>query len=173
MMKLIRRLFVGLVAILAVVLVLLLALHRNGSIQADIVIDRPSQQVWKVLTTTADYPLWNPMISSLNGELRQGNVVDLTLGYGADSMTFHPRILMVRANRELQWKGHVLIPGVFDGDHRFLLESLGSKTCLVQSEKFTGLLAGRLTEGILRSTTEQMKLMNLALKKRAESLPEP
>jgi hypothetical protein len=62
------------------------------------------------------------------------------------------------------------MPGLFDGEHRFFLEKQGDKTHLVQSEEFTGLLAGKLTQGVLRETSEQMKRMNIALKQRSESL---
>ena len=111
------------------------------------------------------------MISSLTGDLREGNVIEFTEGAGSDSMTFHPRVLCVRTARELRWKGNVVMPGLFDGEHRFLLEKLGNGTQLAQSEEFTGLLAGKLTQGELRATSDQMKAMNIALKERAESLP--
>ena len=85
-------------------------------------------------------------------------------------MTFHPKILRVRAAQELTWKGNVLVPGLFDGEHRFLLEKQGDNTHLIQSEEFTGLLAGKLTQGVIRETSDQMKAMNVALKQRSESL---
>jgi hypothetical protein len=110
------------------------------------------------------------MISRLAGELREGNVIEFTEGTGSDSMTFHPKILRVRNAQELRWKGNVLVPGLFDGEHRFFLEKQGNKTHLVQSEEFTGLLVGKLTQGILNETSDQMKAMNAALKQRSESL---
>ena len=110
------------------------------------------------------------MISRLVGQLREGNVIEFTEGAGSDSMTFHPTILRVRAAQELRWKGNVLMPGIFDGEHRFLLEKQGDKTHLIQSEEFTGLLAGKLTQSVLRETCEQMKTMNIGLKQRSESL---
>jgi hypothetical protein len=72
--------------------------------------------------------------------------------------------------QELEWKGKVLVPGLFDGEHRFLLEQQGNRTHLVQSELFTGLLVGKLTQGILSETADQMHAMNEALKQRAESV---
>jgi hypothetical protein len=111
------------------------------------------------------------MISRLTGDLREGNVIEFTEGSGSDSMTFHPRILSVRSAQELRWKGSVLVPGLFDGEHRFLLEQQGDGTHLVQSEQFSGLLVGKLTQGVLRETSDQMKAMNTALKERCASLP--
>jgi hypothetical protein len=51
-----------------------------------------------------------------------------------------------------------------------VLERQGNGTKLVQSEEFTGLLAGKLTQDVLKETANQMMAMNTALKQRAESL---
>lgn len=111
------------------------------------------------------------MITRLEGELLEGNVIEFTLGSGSSSMVFRPTILAVRANQELRWKGHVLIPGLVDGEHRFYLEAKGNQTHLIQSEMFTGILVGKLTDGILKDTAQRMNAMNLALKSRVELLP--
>jgi hypothetical protein len=169
-MKFLRRLLFSLAVLFACGLLCLLALHKNSSIRTEISINASPQQVWQILTATADYPSWNPMISRLAGELREGNVIEFTEGAGSDSMTFHPKILCVRTAQELRWKGNILIPGLFDGEHRFLLEKQGNETHFIQSEEFTGLLAGKLAQGVLRETSDQMKAMNIALKQRSEPL---
>jgi hypothetical protein len=169
-MKLFRRLLCALAVLFGSGLLCLLALHKDTSIRTEIWVNSSPQQVWQVLTATAEYPSWNPMISHLVGDLRQGNVIEFTEGAGSDSMTFHPKILCVRTAQELRWKGNVLVAGLFDGEHRFLLEKQGDKTHLIQSEEFTGLFAGKLTQGIIRETSDQMKAMNAALKERSESL---
>jgi len=171
-MKLFRRLLIALAVLLGCTLLCLLALHKNSSISTEVWINSSPQQVWQVLTATAEYPSWNPMISRLSGELREGNVIEFTEGTGSDGMTFRPKILRVRNAQELRWKGSVLVPGLFDGEHRFLLEQQGNQTHLVQSEEFTGLLVGKLTQDILNETSNQMKVMNSALKHRSESLPQ-
>jgi hypothetical protein len=66
--------------------------------------------------------------------------------------------------------GHIGIPGIFDAERHFYLERRGEGTDLIQSEEFTGLLAGRLTAVILRETAAQMSGMNSALKQRTELL---
>jgi hypothetical protein len=167
--RLLRRFLISCAVLLGCALLALVALHKDSSIQTEIWIDSSPQQVWKVLTATSEYPSWNPMISRLTGELREGNVIEFTEGSGSDSMTFHPRLLSVRAPQELRWKGYVLVPGLFDGEHRFVLERSGKGTQLIQSEEFTGLLAGKLTRGVLTETVEQMEAMNLALKQRSEA----
>jgi len=167
--RLLARLLISCVVLLACVLVGLVVLHKDSSIRTEIWIDNAPPQVWQILTATAEYPSWNPMISRLTGELREGNVIEFTEGSGSGSMTFHPRVLSVRPAQELRWKGYVLAPGLFDGEHRFVLERSGRGTQLIQSEEFSGLLAGSLTQGVLRETVEQMEAMNLALKQRSEA----
>jgi hypothetical protein len=147
----------------------LLALHNNGSIQSDIWIERPPEDVWTVLAATSEYGAWNPMISRLSGELRAGNTIEFVEGSASDGMVFHPTILVAQPGRELTWKGHVLFPGIFDGEHSFILDEAGSWTHFIQRERFSGLLVGRLTKGILVETEQQMAEMNFELKKRVES----
>jgi hypothetical protein len=152
--------FLGLLAILM--------LHHNGSIETETLIDSSPHTVWAVLTATEDYPLWNPEISRLRGQLREGNVIEFVEGTGSDAMVFHPKILAVQADRELRWKGYVWFPGIFDGEHRFILKSVGNRTRFIQGETFTGILAGTLTQSVLSDTVNSMHAMNDALKKRAE-----
>ena len=168
-LKLAKRLGAGLAALVLAAFALVLLLHRNRSVQADVWIDASPQAVWKVLTTTADYAAWNPMITQMDGPLRVGRVIKFTNGSGPNAMIFYPSVLAVRPNQELCWKGSVWRPGFFDGEHRFLLEAKGRRTHFVQSENFTGLLAGRLSQEIVSETATQMQAMNLALKTRVES----
>jgi hypothetical protein len=144
------------------------ACHADRAISSDILIHNSPRSVWQVLTVTSEYPSWNPMINRISGDLREGNVIEVDEG-----VVFHPQVLAFRIDRELRWKGHVWIPGIFDGEHRFLLEAQGEDTRLIQSESFTGILVGRLTRGIIDETVEAMQEMNRALKTRAESVARP
>ncbi|WP_157763853.1 SRPBCC domain-containing protein [Paraburkholderia aromaticivorans] len=167
-MNLAKRVMCGFAGAVFLGFLAILALHHNGSIETETLIDSSPQTVWTVLTATDDYPLWNPQISRLRGQLREGNVIEFVEGTGPDAMVFHPRILAVQAVRELRWKGYVWFPGLFDGEHRFILETVGNKTRFIQAETFTGILAGTLTQSVLRDTVTSMQAMNDALKKRAE-----
>ena len=54
-------------------------------------------------------------------------------------MTFRPTVLKVEPNREFRWLGHLLVPGLFDGEHSFTIEPLGeSRVRFTQREIFTG-----------------------------------
>jgi hypothetical protein len=83
-------------------------------------------------------------------------------------MRFKPTVLSVRPERELRWLGHLFVPGIFDGEHYFLLEPIGEqRTRLTQGEKFSGVLVGLLS-GMLSATKAGFQAMNMALKLQAE-----
>ena len=83
-------------------------------------------------------------------------------------MSFKPTLLSLRPERELRWLGRVLFPGIFDGEHYFLLESMGGeRTRLTHGENFSGLLVGVLRSQ-LDATAQGFTAMNVALKREAE-----
>jgi hypothetical protein len=69
----------------------------------------------------------------------------------------------------LRWLGRVLIPGIFDGEHSFVLSSADGNCRFQQSEKFTGLLMSLAVRKMLAPTELGFRAMNEALKKRAEA----
>jgi hypothetical protein len=93
-------------------------------------------------------------------------LIQMKLGDG--TITFSPTVLVVLQDRELRWLGRVFIPGLFDGEHSFVIEPLSeNQVLLVQSEAFNGLLipfSGSLLEG----TKLNFEVINQALKKRVE-----
>jgi hypothetical protein len=83
-------------------------------------------------------------------------------------MRFTPTVLAVKPERELRWLGKLLLPGLFDGEHYFLLEPIGEeRTRFTHGENFSGLLVS-IFGGALSATEEGFKAMNLALKRQAE-----
>ena len=138
-------------------------------IEATVEIEAPAGRVWAILTDFARMPSWNPFITSIAGKLAQGERLSVTIAPpGKSAMRFKPTVLAARPERELRWRGHLLVSGVFDGEHYFLLEPIGSeRTHLTQGEKFSGLLVG-LLGGMLSATEAGFKAMNAALKKQAE-----
>ncbi|HHX4055005.1 TPA: SRPBCC family protein [Burkholderia contaminans] len=147
----------------------LAACHGTGRAQAELVVDCPRADVWNVVADGAAYADWNPFITRVDGEFKEGTKVRIVMGTGPDAMTFTPTVLVVQPGSGLCWRGSVWIRGIFDGEHCIHLSSVGSHTLVVQSERFTGVLAGRLTEGIVRDTQAQFQAMNTALKRRVES----
>jgi hypothetical protein len=124
--------------------------------------------VWRVLTDFASYPEWNPFIRRLTGEPRVGARLEVTAQpAGRKAMTFKPTVLVADPERQLRWLGRVLMPGVFDGEHAFIIETTPAGCRLRQEEDFGGVLVP-LFGTMLRDTAKSFEAMNLALKQRAE-----
>ena len=138
-------------------------------IRTEIEIDAPTSAVWDVLVDTSRYGDWNPFIRRLEGELREGARLEVEIAPpGARGMTFKPTVLEADAGRELRWLGRLLVPGLFDGEHRFGLEALpDGRTRFVQSERFSGILVPFLGKG-LRRTQAGFGQMNEALRAEVE-----
>jgi hypothetical protein len=71
-------------------------------------------------------------------------------------MRSRPTVLRVSPDCELRWLSTLLIPGLFNGEHYFLLEpTVTDATRLTHGEKFSGLLVGRFARrGMLDATRE-------------------
>ena len=95
-------------------------------IEAGILISAPPSRVWQVLTDFSAFPAWNPFIRSISGPLREGARLTVQImPPGRSSMHFRPTVLVSRPNEELRWRGSLLIPGLFSGEHSVLLRPEG------------------------------------------------
>lgn len=139
-------------------------------IETSIEIEAPPEKVWSLLTDFNGMATWNPFIKSISGTLAPGGRLAVHIvPPGKSGMRFKPTILAVKSERELRWFGRLLLPGVFDGEHYFLLEPVGlERTRLTQGEKFSGILVGAFG-GTLSATKDGFEAMNVALKQRAEA----
>ena len=139
-----------------------------ANIEHGIDIDAPADTVWAVVTDFARYPEWNPFMT-IAGKPSDGESLEVTIRPGKRTMTFKPTVLAHEPGRQLQWRGRLILPGIFDGEHRFRVEPTGAGSRFVQQERFTGLLVPFLG-GMLKDTSLGFVAMNAALKRRAESL---
>ncbi len=139
-------------------------------IKTEIIINASPAKVWAILTDFDKYPLWNPFIKSLKGKVSAGNRIETNIQPpGEKPMTFKPLVLAFDENKELRWIGHLLIPGLFDGEHKFELIDIGNGTTLFkQSEKFSGILIPLFKKMLDVNTVEGFNQMNLKLKELAE-----
>jgi len=147
--------------------------RRNAlkEIRADIEINTLAGRVWSLLTDFAAYPEWNPFIRRAQGEARVGSRIEVYLQpSGARGMTFRPTVLRAEPNRELRWLGRLWMPGVFDGEHTFIIEPLGpNRVRFIQGEIFNGVLVPLLMRSLETDTRRGFDEMNRALKGRAEA----
>jgi len=147
----------------------------GAELYSTIRINASPERIWAVLTDLPRYPVWNPFIRRIKGELTEGHRLTVELQpSGSSGMTIRPVFLKVDVTRELRWKGHLFISGLFDGEHIFEIRPLDNQSSLfIQREIFSGLLLP-LFEGMLKGGTARgFAEMNKALKEQAEgSVPE-
>ena len=139
-------------------------------IKTEILINAAPEKVWAILTNFENYPNWNPFIKSITGTPIVGKKIKARLEPpGANGMTFVPKVLAFEKNKEFRWIGHLLLPGLFDGEHKFELIDNGNGTTLFkQSEKFHGILIPFFKKMLDVNTVNGFNLMNHKLKELAE-----
>ena len=142
-------------------------------LRTEIDINASGERVWRVLTDFGAYGEWNPFITSISGEVRRGARLKVRVQpSGGRGMTFRPTVLAADRNRELRWVGRLLFPGIFDGEHAFLITPIeNGRVRLRQQETFRGLLVPLLRRLLDGQTRAGFEAMNRALKERAERPP--
>lgn len=135
------------------------------TIQTQITIDAPVHLVWEQLMDTENYPQWNPFVKELKGTVKVGNKIEVKL----PGMNFKPMVEVVDENKEFRWQGHLLFPGIFDGQHQFLLQEINeNQTLFIHQEHFKGILVPFMKKMLEGDTKNGFIAMNQALKKRCE-----
>ena len=139
-------------------------------LRTEIEIDAPAERVWEVLASFADYPKWNPFIRRVEGKAHVGARLDVLIQpSGARSMSFKPQVLKVEPGRELRWRGRLFLPGLFTGEHIFMIDGMAAnRVRFTQREVFTGLLVPLFSKSIEGDTRRGFDEMNAALKARVE-----
>jgi hypothetical protein len=129
----------------------------------------PLDAVWAALTDLPRHAEWNPFITDASGSVQVGERLEVRLSPpGGKPMTFRPRVTAVVAGRTIEWRGRLVLPGLFTGRHRFELHPIDTGTRLVQSEVFTGVLVPFLARQLDAHTLPGFVAMNEALKVRVE-----
>jgi hypothetical protein len=141
-------------------------------LNTEIVIGADAEAVWKVLTDFDRYIEWNPFISGIEGRLASGERLTVHFARdGSKGVTFRPTVLYAEKLREVRWLGHLILPLLFDGEHRLVIDPIDEKHVrFTQREVFTGLLVPLLWRDLDTNTRQGFQRMNRALKERVEQI---
>jgi hypothetical protein len=93
-----------------------------GEVRSEAEIDGSPDLVWTVLTDLALYPVWNPFLSPVEGELRPGSPLQVTMHAGPHVARYQATVLRVERNRVLSWSVQVVPSGVYDTTYSFSIE---------------------------------------------------
>jgi hypothetical protein len=140
-------------------------------LQTKISIRAPVERVWSLLVDFPGYRRWNPFIISVEGSPEAGKALEVFIQpVGGKGMHFRPTVLAVEKHRELRWKGKLLLPRLFDGEHYFKLEPQPDGGILFeQGELFSGILVPLFKNSLNGATRQGFVAMNVALKREAEA----
>jgi hypothetical protein len=139
-------------------------------IYTEIEIHASAEKTWEILMNFELYPDWNPFIKKISGKAEAGQKIEVFMQLpGGKSMTFKPEVREINPNQEFKWLGHLFIPGLFDGEHTFKIESLSeNKIRFIHKEKLKGILVPLLWRSLNSPTKNGFEGMNRALKSIAE-----
>ncbi len=141
-------------------------------IQTETRISAPPEIIWEYIKNTDNYSSWNPFLRFNEGSLKTGNHIKITVSPpDSQPMSFEPVIQDYKedsTNREyiLVWRGNLLLPGIFTGDHSIRLKGISeTESVFVHSEKFFGVLVPFVN---LENTEKGFEQMNEKLKQISE-----
>lgn len=134
-------------------------------------IDAGPETVWNVLTDLDHYSEWNPFIVEASGDVAVGKTLKNRLQPpGGRAITIKPEVTTVDPEQTFEWLGHLGVPGVFDGRHRFELAATpAGGTRVLHTEQFRGVLVRFMRKTLDAQTLAGFEAMNAALKTRAEA----
>ena len=144
----------------------------KNEIRSEAMIDATSEEVWSVLADFGSYGEWNPGFASIEGYAETGTTLDIAFSLKGDrTMRMRPTVLVAEPGRELRWLGRLLVPGLFDGEHRFEIhEDEPGHVRFVQGERFRGLLVPFLRTMVEVDTLAMFERVNAALATRVAEL---
>jgi uncharacterized protein YndB with AHSA1/START domain len=101
-------------------------------------IQAPPEKIWKLLTDAAAFPTWNSTVTSLEGEIAEGQTLKLKVPT-APKQVFKPKVSRVEAARSMTWSDGMA--PMFKGVRTFTLTpNADGSTVFSMKEEFSGLM---------------------------------
>jgi hypothetical protein len=105
--------------------------------RVEVNIGAKAQVVWDLLTDAKGFPRWSSTVTSIEGQIREGE--RLKLHVPGTNRTFTPTVSGVVTARRMMWSDGV--PSIFKGVRTFVLEPRDDgSTDFVMEEHFSGLV---------------------------------
>lgn len=130
-------------------------------------IQAPIENVWSAITDLGSYSKWNSQLEYIGGDVKPGGQLHLKLSAdGATPYEFKPIISYWEENRCFAWLAQSGLPGIFDGEHFFELETIDDKTTLLTNrEEYRGVMSLLIKHlPLMKNAPEGFDKMNSELK---------
>src|SRR5688572_1559860 len=96
------------------------------------------ERIWALLTDAAGFPRWNSTVTSIEGQIAEGQRLKLKVGVAGDRV-FKPKVSNVTPARSMTWSDGMA--PMFKGVRTFTLVPQGDgSTEFSMKEEFTGLM---------------------------------
>lgn len=130
-------------------------------------IDAPADTVWSLLTDADRYTAWNRAVVSIEGPIRQGNIVKL-VSIADPKRTFELDVVEMQAPHHMVWSNGMPV-GLFTGRRTYTITETGDLRCeFTMVEEFTGPLAALITR-VIPDLTDSFTTFADSLKTAAET----
>ena len=140
-------------------------------IRTETVIDAPCEDVWSALIDFSHWADWNPFISKVKGEPKQGQRFALKI---FKKYTLHARLTEIVDKKILHFKGRTGPFGLLALNHTIEIEPVNAEsTRFTQTDTFSGWLAPIFFELVEDYVKNGFEAMDKALKAHLEHKPEP
>jgi hypothetical protein len=134
--------------------------------QVKINIRSKPEVIWALLTNANDFGRWNSTVSSIDGEIREGERIRIHVP--GTKRTFTPRVHDMVQNKRMTWSDGLAL--VFKGSRSFMLQPCDDGTTLfIMKENFQGLVFA-LVKGMLPDFKGIFETYSNDLKVEAERL---
>ncbi|MFL6440361.1 MAG: SRPBCC family protein [Nitrososphaeraceae archaeon] len=139
-------------------------------IHTQIDIKASAERAWQVLIDFNNYSQWNPFIPQINGAPKVGTKLEIHLHTASGKRRIYkPTVTKLEPYHELRWFGKSFVPGMFNGEHIFNIETLGVNHILfLHREVFTGLGVALAGDRLDRDLYQSFEKMNNAFKEKLE-----
>jgi hypothetical protein len=139
-------------------------------IHTQIDIKASAERAWQVLIDFNNYSQWNPFIRQINGAPKVGTKLEIHLHTASGKRRIYkPTVTKLEPYHELRWFGKSFVPGMFNGEHIFNIETLGVNHILfLYREVFTGLGVALAGDRLDRDLYQSFEKMNNAFKEKLE-----
>ncbi len=139
---------------------------RQQVYSARVDIDAPAEQVWDVVTDFAAYPSWNPLLTSVQGNLRMGGSLKVSTSFLP--IPLRATVKVADKPHQFEWEDHVplnLLTPVFSVN---LVPLSENSTRVIIQESFTGPLLPIASRQLDRQMPPLYEAMAEALAKQVE-----
>lgn len=140
-------------------------------IMTSIEIGATPQKIWQILTNFDQLSDWNPVIDNVEGDLKMGTRLSISLQlHNSIKIKYRPYVMKAEPYNEIRCLSSLLFPGILDSEYSLMLMPIDEKrTFLLQVEKFKGILLPVIWADIEMKLKNGLKKMNLAIKRKAET----